>query len=106
MRKLEPHEMPIPFWKVIFVTTSIPDYSMDRTIVVEDWPHQKELLHGHIANYTVLHGEHCSCYDFDEIDYWDAIVYTRDELIKVADGWRTKGEASEQLLASMLLNYL
>ena len=67
---IKPHQ-------ILVATTSEPDYEMSRYILLEDvqgldW-----------GEYLLLEGYHCSCYDFDDTD-WSGIVYTSDELRKLA----------------------
>lgn len=87
----------IPVWKIIFAATSYPDYEMDRVYIIEDYPQN--------GDYTVVTGDHCSCYDFDETE-WEAITYSRDEIECLLKSWENTYFMSEQLIASMTLNYL
>lgn len=69
--ELKPHN-------ILFSWTSPQDYEMVRYMLIED-------IDGLDHNeYLLLEGGHCSCYGFDETD-WDAIVYTKDELLKLAN---------------------
>ena len=87
----------IPLWTIAIVTTSEPDYEMDRTMLVEDYPEY--------GDYVIVSGEHCSCYEFSGTE-WDAIQYTRDEVIKLAEGWQSNGYGSERIIAPLILSYL
>ena len=70
---------------------------MDRTILVEDYPDYGE--------YTIISGGHCSCYGFDEVE-WDAIQYSMDEVIKLAEGWLKNGYGSERIIAPLIKGFL
>lgn len=90
------NNMAIKPHNILFAWTSEPSYEMDRIIVLEN-------LHD-ILSYDevlVLEGGHCSCYDFDETQ-WDGIIYTKDELRKIARADYNKGNVFYQ----MLVNYL
>ena len=87
----------LPLHNIIFVATSDPNYEMNRTIVVENWDDSQE--------YLVVQGGHCSCYGFDE-SQWYGTSYTHDELVKVANGWLEGGYGSEARIAHLLLRYL
>lgn len=64
-------------YNIVVAETSEPDYDMSRCILLEK-------LEGlDYGEYVLLEGYHCSCYDFDETE-WDAIVYTKEELKKLA----------------------
>jgi hypothetical protein len=65
-------------YNIMVAETSEPDYEMSRKILLE---RLDGLQYG---EYVLLEGWHCSCYDFDETE-WEAIVYTKEELIKLAD---------------------
>jgi len=86
----------VPHHAIALAATNEEPYSADRVLIAVDWPE--------LADYTVISGSHCSCYGFDEVQ-WDAIVYTRNELRKVAQGW-SGGFGSEAIIAPLLLNYL
>ena len=66
-------------YNIVVAQTSAPDCEMDRQILLEEL---EGLEYG--EEYVLLDGGHCSCYDFDETE-WEAIVYTREELLKLAD---------------------
>lgn len=84
----------IPIEHIVFITTSEMNYSMDRTMLVRNWPNR--------GVYTVVHGEHCSCCGFDDA-HWEAIAYTPEELGRVARNWVRSGERSEQMIAPMVV---
>lgn len=70
--QIEPHN-------IIITWTSEVDYEMSRMILLNgikglEW----------YDEYLLLEGGHCSCYDFDETE-WHAMVYTKEELLKLAD---------------------
>lgn len=78
---------------VVFAWTSQIDYEMGRKILLEN-------LDGlEYDEYLLLEGGHCSCYDFDETE-WDAIVYTKEELRKLAKSY------SEETFWNMIKNYI
>lgn len=68
----------IKTWRIICAAQSEPYFSEDRQILLyaEDEPRSW-------GEYMLLDGGHCSCYDWDEVS-WDATVYTREELEKLA----------------------
>ena len=75
---------------ILFASTSDPDYEMDRII----------LLDNGCEEYIVVEGGHCSCYDFDETE-WYATGYTKDELKKLADS-----RCKEDMFWKMVKGYL
>lgn len=77
--------------QILFAITSEPDYEMDRTIVLE----VRDV-------FIIIQGGHCSCYDFDEIE-WGATEYTGKELSKVIEQW-TYGEEAD--LRPLLEKYI
>jgi len=87
----------IPVHKIVIVATSEPADEMNRTIVIEDYPR--------CDDYTVVSGWHCSCYGFDNIK-WEAVVYSADELKKLAEVWANINSDSEGIIAPLILNYL
>lgn len=59
---------------ILYACTSEEDFRMGRLIILEDTPQY--------GYYTVLEGEHCSCYDFDETE-WEATEFdSKEELLK------------------------
>jgi hypothetical protein len=84
-------ELELQPFNVMVAETSQPDYEMSRNILLE---RLKGLEYG---EYVLLEGGHCSCYDFDETQ-WDATVYTREELIKLADAEYNKEDKFWQLV--------
>lgn len=64
-------------WRIICAAQSEPDYSEDRQILIYagdgTWDDE----------YMVLDGGHCSCYDWDDVEF-DAVKYTSDELDKLS----------------------
>lgn len=98
MRKIKNFKVTdIPFDKIAIVATSEQDYEMDRTILVEYYPDY--------GGHTVVHGSHCSCYGFDEVE-WEAIIYTTAQIRKLAIGWLKSGYGSEGIIAPLILNYI
>jgi hypothetical protein len=87
----------IPIHKIVFIATSDQAYEMDRTIFVENYPSYSD-------DYTIVSGGHCSCYGFDDTE-WEAVIYSEDELKKVATGWLA-GDGSEKIIAPLILKYL
>jgi len=86
----------IEVFNIVIATTSESDYEMDRVLLVEDYPKYSDFL--------VICGGHCSCYDFDEIE-WDATIYTSEEVRKLAEGW-LKSDGSERIIAPLILDYV
>lgn len=76
MKKVEAPKAIEP-WRIICTSQSEPDYSEDRWMLIyggeEIWDDA----------YVVLEGGHCSCYDWQEVQ-WDAVEYKRDELVQLA----------------------
>ena len=87
----------IPAWKIVLVATSDPDYEMDRTMYIEDYPDWGDA--------TIVSGFHCSCFDFDDTE-WEAIQYTSEQLVKLAKGWEMNGYGSEKIIAPLILRQL
>lgn len=86
----------VPQHAIVIVITTDPDYSMDRTLFVENWPEYKD--------YTIITGEY---YDFDDTK-WEAITYTSKELKRVIEGWQGS-EAyidSERIIAPLITKYM
>jgi hypothetical protein len=86
----------VPQHKIVFAVTSEPDYSMDRVLLVEDYPHY--------GSYALVSGGHCSCYDFDETE-WDAMILNDEELRKVLQRWEQSGMEAEKKLAALAMSY-
>lgn len=95
MRKLENFKLDqLPLWQIVAVTTSPVDYEMDRTILVENYPEGGE--------FTIVYGEHCSCFDFDGVR-WEAIAYTPEELVRLAVLWaQSPGYGSQALIVPLV----
>lgn len=75
---IKPHQ-------ILVAVTSEPDFEMSRQILLTD-------IEGlNWKEYLLLEGSHCSCYDFDDTD-WSGIVYTSDELIKLANASYNKDD--------------
>lgn len=72
MEKVNIKDYPITYANVVFAKTISDCYNEDRLIVIDDYP-----------NFILAEGGHCSCYDFDEVQ-WEAIKYSREELEKLA----------------------
>lgn len=70
---IKPHQ-------ILVVSSSSPDWEMSREMLLKD-------IEGlDYDEYLYLEGSHCSCYDFDETE-WDGIIYTKEELIKLAESY-------------------
>ncbi|WP_288910785.1 hypothetical protein [uncultured Thomasclavelia sp.] len=78
MEKYDLKNKTVQLHNILFASTSSPDYEMDRTILLEEL---EDLKYG---EYVVVEGGHCSCYDFDDCE-WYATKYTKEELIKLAE---------------------
>ncbi len=77
MKKVEAPKK-IDTWRIICAAQSEPDYSEDRNVLIYggDEPYED--------SYILLTGGHCSCYDWDDVE-WYAVEYTRDEILKLAE---------------------
>ena len=76
MRTYHINEKEIKPHNILYCVTSEIYYEMTRLILLEDMPDTE------LGEYVLVEGDHCSCYDFDDT-YWDATVYTGDELVKL-----------------------
>lgn len=75
MKKLEMKDVKIDASTIVFAYTTPNDYEMSRFLLLEK----------DYDTYIIVEGDHCSCYDFEDIE-WTAMEYTLDELKKIADG--------------------
>lgn len=87
----------VPHSRIVFAATEENDYDGDRILIAESWPEWND--------YTVISGNHCSCFGFDEVD-WDATVYDEHDLRKVLESWVERGYGSEAVIAPLMLAYL
>lgn len=78
MEKYDLKKEEIKIHNIVIANTSEPDYEMYRWILLGD------LKDVEWNEYVVVEGGHCSCYGFDDTE-WDAIKYTKEELIKIAE---------------------
>lgn len=78
MRKLTNFNIKdVPVYNVLAaVTQSHSEYEQTRVILAESYPNYGE--------FTLIEGSHCSCYGFEDTQ-WDAIVYNKEEMNKLAD---------------------
>lgn len=60
---------------IVYAITSPEDYQMQRLLLLTDMPDTN-------ADYVLVEGSHCSCYNFDETE-WEAFDYTAEELVKL-----------------------
>ena len=67
-------------WRIVCAAQSQPDYSEDRQILLYGGD-EGDYHNG--GPFIVLDGGHCSCYDWEEVE-WFATEYTRDELVTLA----------------------
>lgn len=88
MKKVNWKELNIKPCNILFSFTSEPDCEMDRQILLE-FDYEED---DYNENYVVLEGWHCSCYDFDEVE-WEAIEYTKEELIRLSNADYNKHDA-------------
>lgn len=65
--------------QIVLAYTDTRDYEETRDILLED-------VRGieNCTEYLLIKGYHCSCYDFNDTE-WVGIVYTKNELLKLAD---------------------
>ena len=111
MRKYDIKKGNIKLHNILYSITSEIDYSMDRLILLKDMPNT---INGFVKDengncrkieeYVLVEGGHCSCYDFDETQ-WDAVVYEKEELIKLLDDKNTRYDDLRQKLKSFLKYY-
>jgi len=81
--------------QILFASTSQPDYSMSRCFLIQiDY-----------GDYIVLEGGHCSCYDFDEVE-WSGTSYTGEELKKLASSTWLNDYADTKELAIFVQRYI
>lgn len=71
----------IETWRIVCAAQSRPDYSEDRQILL--YGAERGDYYGN-GPFILLDGGHCSCYDWEDVE-WDAVEYTYDELITLAD---------------------
>lgn len=89
----------VPHHAIVVAVTSDQDYSMDRTLICEDWPEYGDI--------TVINGSHCSCYGFDDTK-WEALTYNAKEFAEVVKGWKPAYEfdaPSEALAYPIAMRY-
>jgi len=88
-------------WKIVVVTTSHPDYEMNRVMLIDNEPEASP----DAREWILVRGYHCSCFKFDETE-WDATWYTKAELLKVMEGWVHSDRQSERLAVAPIVLYL
>lgn len=96
MKKANWKELNIKPHNILFSFTSKPDYEMSRQMLLE--------IDYYSDNYIVLEGWHCSCFDFDETE-WEAIEYTRDELIKLSNADYNEHNTFWRMVEEYFKNY-
>jgi len=97
MKKLNIHPSIIPMHNIVFVTTSEPDYEMDRAMLIEDYPDY--------GDFIIVTGSHCSCFGFGDVE-WDVILYSELEILDLMKSWNDKGYGAERIIAPLVLEYL
>ncbi len=80
--KIKPHN-------IIFAYTTPINYDMSRLMLVEDI--------GGYDEYLLLNEYHCSYYGFDDCT-WKTTVYTKEELIKLANADYNKNNVFWQMV--------
>lgn len=82
----------IELHNILFATTSERDFDMERLLLLEDMPDTE------YDEYVLAEGGHCSCYNFDEIE-WDCIKVKDDELNKILEqnNWGLRNRLKEFL---------
>lgn len=84
----------IDTWRIVCAAQSEPCYSEDRQILLYG---AKEGDYYNEGPFILLDGSHCSCYDWEEVE-WYATEYERDEILTLAksktdgDGCYSKSE--------------
>lgn len=73
METINYRSLNIELHDIVVAVTSEPDYEMSRNILLE-----------YKGEYVIIEGSHCSCYNFDETE-WYVTKYTREELKKLAN---------------------
>ena len=74
-----------------FKSEWIPHHSIVVAVTTEEdcCDTQRYLLAEHqpgVGQYTLIEGGHCSCYEFEDID-WTATIYEHDEIVKLLSAW-------------------
>lgn len=100
MEKYDLKKGNVKFYNIVIAITSEPDYEMERWLLLEDL---KDLKYD---EYVIVEGCHCSCYGFDDTQ-WDAMKYTKEELIKIAkDRLKNDWYTEEEQFYKLVLKYL
>lgn len=84
----------VPNHAICCAVTETPPYEGYRILYIEHWPKHND--------YTIVNGEHCSCYGFDEVR-WDAAIYSAEEIAKLMKSWQINGTGIERKLAHLVL---
>lgn len=86
MEKFDCKNLNIKLHNIVFAETSLPDYEMSRSILLET-----------DDGFVIVEGYHCSCYDFNETE-WEAMKYTEKELKKLAMADYNRGSKFWQMI--------
>lgn len=78
MEKYDLKKEDVKLHNIILVTTNDMPWESERYFLLEDLENLK------IGDYVVVEGYHCSCYDFNDVE-WDAIKYSKNELLAIAE---------------------
>lgn len=65
-------------WRIIVAVTTDEPYYEKRLMLIHAGEHSWDNV------YAVVEGEHCSCYSFNDVEFY-ATEYTQEELMKLAD---------------------
>lgn len=71
----------IATWRIVCASQSEPNWSEERYILIYAGDDPRTYCG---EGYILLEGGHCSCYDWDEVD-WSAVKYTAAELKKLGE---------------------
>lgn len=84
---------------IVAAATAEGNYESDRMFVLDGWMVERtNPMNG--VEVIVLEGGHCSCYDYDEVE-WTATGYTKDEFKKVIEKWATGTLLERQMYAAL-----
>ena len=83
MEKISPFKFEwVPQHSIVAsVTTEEACCDSTRYVMAENQPEY--------GQYTLIEGNHCSCFDYDSVQ-WEAMIYDEDEVIELMSAWWNK----------------